>query len=77
MATHHLLLPSRAAAVGGGQSGGTALGVPGHVSFLAGAADGDGEDGVGVAVTAAAIVRTSAIPRRPHKDGAQSVPPLQ
>ena len=69
--THNLLLVEASGAVGGGQGGGAGLAVPGHVTVLGGAADGQGVDAVGVAVAVAAVPLPSAVTRRPHEDGAQ------
>lgn len=60
--THNLLLILVATAVGGGQRGGAGLTVPGHVAKLCGAADGQGEDAVGVAVTVAAVMLPAPVP---------------
>lgn len=49
------------AAVGGGQGGCTLLQVPGLVAVLGGAADGDGVDAVGVAITGAVVALPAAI----------------
>lgn len=56
-------------AVGGGQGGGASLAVPGDVAILSGAADGQGVNTVGVAVTVAAILLPPSVSRRPHKNG--------
>lgn len=69
--THDLLLVLVAAAVGGGQCGGAGLAVPGHVTELRGAADGQRVDAVGVAVAVAAVMFPAPVPRGPDKDGAQ------
>jgi len=69
--THDLLLVEIAGAVGGGQGGGAGLAVPGHVAVLRGAADGQRVDAVRVAVAVAAVLLPAAVPRGPHKDGAQ------
>lgn len=69
--THNLLLVQASAAVGGGEGGGAGLAVPWHVSVLRAAADGQGVDAVGVAVTVAAILLPAAVTRCPHKDGAK------
>lgn len=69
--THDFPLVKGAAAVGGGQGGGALLQVPGLVAVLGGAADGDGVDAVGVAITGAVVALPAAVSRRPDKNGAQ------
>lgn len=43
---------------------------------MGGAADGDGVDAVGVAVTRTVVALATAVPRRPNKDGSQTLPAL-
>lgn len=74
--THYLFLVDVARAVGGGEGGGASLTVPGDIAILGGAADGQGVDAVGVAVTVTAVLLPPAVPRRPHKDGAQTTTTL-
>ena len=56
-----LPLPAAAGAVGGGQGGAALLAVPGDVPVLAGAADTDGEDARGVAVTVAVVLELPSV----------------
>lgn len=64
------------AAVGGGQCGRAFLQVPWLASALGCAGDGDGVDGVGVAVAGAVVSAASTIARSPHKNGTTAFPPL-
>ncbi len=75
-ATHYLFLVKVPRAVGGGEGGGTSLAVPGDIAVLGGAADGQGVDAVGVAVTVAAVLFPPSVSRRPDKDGAQTTTTL-
>lgn len=70
--TYYFPLIESPAAVGGGEGGGAFLQVPGLVAVLGGAADGDGVDAVGVAVTGAVIALSAAVPRRPDENGPQA-----
>ena len=74
--THDFAIVEGPAAVGGGQGGRTLFQVPRLLSALGCAADGDGVDAVGVAVTGAVVFAPSAISRRPDKNRAQASPPL-
>ena len=74
--THYLFLPWVSGAEGGGEGGGAGLAVPRHVARLCGAADGQGVNAVGVAVTVAAVLFSATITRGPDKDGAQSATTL-
>lgn len=74
---HDLAIKPGAAAVGGGQSGRTRLRVPGHVSVLGGAADGQRVDAVGVAVAVAVVAVLAAVARRPDEDRAATAATLQ
>lgn len=75
--THNFPLIKCPAAVGGGEGRSTFLQVPGLVAVLGGAADGDGVDAVGVAITGAVIALSAAIPRCPDENGPQSPATLQ
>ena len=66
--THYLFLPRVSRAEGGSEGGRAGLAVPRHVAGLCGAADGQGIDAVGVAVTVTAVLLPPAVPRGPHKD---------
>ncbi len=68
--THYLFLPRVSRAEGGSEGGGAGLAVPRHVAGLRCAADGEGVNAVGVAVTVAAVLLPATVPRGPHKDGA-------
>lgn len=70
--TYYFPLIESPAAVGGGEGGRAFLQVPGLVAVLGGAADGDGVDAVGVAVTGAVIALSAAVPRRPDENGPQA-----
>lgn len=76
MYTHYLFLPRVSRAEGGSEGGGAGLAVPRHVAGLRGAADGEGVNAVGVAVTVAAVLLPAAVTRGPHKDGALSATSL-
>lgn len=75
--THYLFLVQVPRAVGSGKSGRARLAVPGDVAVLGGAADGQGVDAVCVAVAVAAVLLPPAVPRSPHKDGAQTITTLE
>lgn len=75
--THYLFLPWISGAEGGGEGGGAGLAVPRHASRLCGAADGQGVDAVGVAVTVAAVLFSTTVTRSPDKDGTEAAAPLQ
>lgn len=68
--THYLFLPRVSRAEGGSESGRAGLAVPRHVAGLRGAADGQGVNAVGVAVTVTAVLLPATVSRGPHKDGA-------
>lgn len=74
--THYLFLPRVSRAEGGSEGGGAGLAVPRHAAGLRGAADRQGVDAVGVAITVTAVLLTAAITRSPHKDGAKSTSSL-
>lgn len=74
--THYLLLPGVSRAEGGSEGGRAGLAVPRHVARLRGAADGQGVNAVGVAVTITAVLLPATVPRGPHEDGAQSAASL-
>lgn len=75
--TYNLSVVVLPAAVGGGQCGRALLQVPGLASTLSCAGDGDGVDGVGVAVTRAVVSAAPTISRSPYKDGAAALPSLK
>ena len=68
--THDALVGVVPAAVGCGQRGGALLSVPGGQALLGGAADRDGVDAIGVAVTVTVISLPTSVARCPHEDGA-------
>ena len=74
--THYLFLPGVSRAEGGSEGGRAGLAVPRHVARLRGAADGQGVNAVGVAVTITAVLLPATVPRGPHEDGAQSAASL-
>lgn len=74
--THYLFLVKIPRAVGGGEGGGASLAVPRDVAVLGGAADGQGVDAIGVAVTVTAVLLSPSVPRSPHKNGAQTTTAL-
>lgn len=76
MYTHYLFLPWVPRAEGGSEGGGAGLAVPRHAAGLRGAADGQGVNAVGVAITVAAVLLPATVPRGPHEDGAQSTASL-
>ncbi len=73
----YLFLARRAAAVSGGQSGRTRLGIPRYVAVLRGAADAQRPDGIGVSIAIAIVVIPAAVARSPDKDGAFAATTLQ
>lgn len=75
--THYLFLVEVPGAVGGGKGGGASLAVPGNISVLGGAADGQGVDAVCVAVTVTAILIPPTVAGGPHKDWAQTMTTLE
>lgn len=74
--THYLFFPGVSRAEGGSEGGRAGLAVPRYVSGLRGAADGEGVDAVGVAVTVAAVLLPATVTRGPHEDGALSATSL-
>lgn len=76
MYTHYLFLPRVAGAEGGSEGGRAGLAVPRHVARLRGAADGQGVNAVGVAVTVTVVLLPTSITRGPHKDGSQATASL-
>lgn len=74
--TYYLFLPRVSRAKGGSEGGGAGLAVPWHIAGLRGAADGQGVNAVGVAVTVTAVLLPAAITWSPDEDGAQSVASL-
>lgn len=74
--THNLAVVVLPAAVGGGQCGRALLQVPRLASALGRAGDGDGVDGVGVAVAGAVVPAAPAVAGSPHEDGAAALSPL-
>lgn len=68
--THNLGVSNNAAAVGGGEGGSTGLTVPGHVTTLGGAADREGMNAVGVAVTVAVVIVQATVARCPDEERA-------
>lgn len=75
--THYLFFVEVPRAVGGGKGGGASFAVPGNISVLGGAADGQGVDAVCVAVTVTAVLIPPTVARSPHKDWAQTATTLQ
>lgn len=75
--TYYLFLIDVAWAVSGCEGGGAGLAVPGDIAILCGAADGEGVDAVGVAITVAAVLLPSSVPWCPNKDGAQTATTLE
>lgn len=61
MYTHYLFLPRVSRAEGGSEGRGAGLTVPGYVAGLRGAADGQGVNAVGVAVTVTAVLLPTTI----------------
>lgn len=74
--TYNLPVVVFPAAVGGGQCGRAFLQVPRLAAALSRARDGNGVDGVGVAITGAVVSAASTITRSPHKNRAPALPPL-
>lgn len=70
--THNLPLIKLSTAVGRGHDGAADLQVPGFVSILCGAGDGDGVDTTGVTVAWTVIALTTAVSGRPDKNGPQA-----
>lgn len=66
--THDLLLVEVSTAVGCSKCRRAGLAVPGHVSVLSGAANGQSVNAVGVSITVTAVLLPASITRRPHKD---------
>lgn len=75
--THDLFLVDVSWTVGGGEGGGAGLAVPGNVAVLGGAADGQGVDAVGVAITVTAVLLPAAVSRGPHEDWPQTATTLR
>lgn len=75
--THDHLIRVGAAGVGGDQSGGAALAVPGKAAALRGAAHGQREDARRVAVAVAVVAAAAAVPRRPHVNRTLTTSPLK
>ena len=62
----------RSTAVGCGHDGATDLQIPGLISILRGAGDGDGVDAGGITVTGTVIALPTSITCCPNKNGAQT-----
>lgn len=75
--THDLFLVDVSWTVGGGEGGGAGLAVPGNVAVLGGAADGQGVNAVGVAITVTAVLLPAAVSRGPHEDWPQTATTLR
>ena len=77
LSVRYLFLAGRAAAVSGGQSGGTRFRIPRNVTVLCRAADAQRPDGIGVPVAVAIVVIPATIARSPDKDGALAAATLR
>lgn len=74
--SYYLAVVVLPAAVGGGERGRALLQVPRLASALGRAGDGDGVDGVGVAVAGAVVSAAPTVARSPDENGASALPPL-